>query len=116
VKPVLVNRTTNRILDGHLRVEEAARAGSTVPVLYLELNEREENLVLATLDPIAELAVPDKEQLQALLADLEGAFESARPLLEQIAAEAKLGTSAPPAGDDEPTVTCPRCGTTFDRE
>jgi hypothetical protein len=53
VARVLVNRTTGRMIDGHLRVEEAIRAkAATVPVDYVELDEREEAIVLATLDPI----------------------------------------------------------------
>jgi hypothetical protein len=49
VARVLVNRRTGRMIDGHLRVEEAIRAKvATVPVDFVELDEREEAIVLAT--------------------------------------------------------------------
>ena len=46
---VVVNTTTGRLIDGHLRVELAkARASPRCPVVYVELTEDEERLVLAT--------------------------------------------------------------------
>ena len=68
VAPVLVNRRTGFMVDGHLRCEEALSAGETVPVLYLDLSEREEAEVLATFDPIGALATYDKEVFVELLA------------------------------------------------
>lgn len=51
IAPVTVNRLTGRMLDGHARVELALRQGvSQVPVQYVELDEHEEALALATLD------------------------------------------------------------------
>ena len=53
VQRVIVNRTTGHVVDGHLRVELALRRGETaVPVLYVELTEEEEKIVLAAIDPI----------------------------------------------------------------
>ena len=50
VQQVIVNRRTGRLVDGHLRVEAARRRGEpTIPVLYVDLDESEEALVLATL-------------------------------------------------------------------
>ncbi len=72
VGQVLVNRTTGHVVDGHLRVELAiSRAEPSVPVLYVELSEAEEHLVLATLDPLAAMATAEKDALAALLAGLE---------------------------------------------
>jgi hypothetical protein len=42
-----------------------------VPVVYVELSEAEERLVLASLDPLAAMAGAEKEALAALLAGLE---------------------------------------------
>ena len=68
LKTVLVNRVTGNIIDGHARVEEAARQGAkTVPVTFVELSEEEERLALAVLDPITELAERDADALAALL-------------------------------------------------
>src|SRR5438477_8621373 len=57
VQQVIVNRRTGHLLDGHLRVELARRRGErAVPVVYVDLSEHEEALVLATFDPISTLA------------------------------------------------------------
>lgn len=71
VQQVVVNKTTGRMIDGHLRAQLGDEQGeATVPVLYVELTEEEERLVLASLDPIGALAVPDVEQLRKLLDSL----------------------------------------------
>ena len=86
VQSVVVNRTTGRLVDGHLRVELAVAQGQpSVPVVYVELSEEEERLVLASLDPIAAMATADRHKLQELLASLETQDEAVRGLLESIA-------------------------------
>ena len=73
VQRVIVNKTTGHVVDGHLRVELAISNNEpVVPVLYVELSEAEEKLVLATLDPIAEMAGTDSEKLEALVKDMRG--------------------------------------------
>ena len=71
VQSVIVNRTTGHLVDGHLRVSLALREDlPTVPVAYVDLTPEEEALVLATLDPLAALAVTDKDKLAELLAEV----------------------------------------------
>lgn len=71
VQRVLVNRTTGHVVDGHLRVALAISRGEpTVPVTYLELSPEEEALVLASLDPLAGMAVTDAEILAELTAGM----------------------------------------------
>lgn len=68
VAPVIANRRTGNLIDGHARVEEALTRGeATVPVAYVDLTEDEERIALATLDRIGELAVYDEAALSALL-------------------------------------------------
>lgn len=68
VRPILVNRTTGRVVDGHLRVEIALkRDEETIPVDYVDLTEEEEALVLATHDPIASYARPFKDNVARVL-------------------------------------------------
>lgn len=68
VQRVIVNRRTGRLVDGHMRVEEAAEAGETaVPVAYIDVTEKEERLLIATLDPIAAAAGADLSKLKAAL-------------------------------------------------
>ena len=71
VQQVIVNQVTGRLVDGHARVERAmARREATVPVIYVELSEAEEALVLATLDPLSAMAETNRDALDALLADV----------------------------------------------
>jgi hypothetical protein len=70
-KPI-VNRTSGNLIDGHLRVAAAAARGEAeIPVSYVELTEDEERAALASLDPMAGMAVMDGEKLAELLVELE---------------------------------------------
>lgn len=75
VQRVIVNRRTGRMLDGHLRAELARRQGEAtpVPVVYVDLSEDEERTVLATLDPIAGMAIADEATLAGLVRSIEDA-------------------------------------------
>lgn len=65
---VLVNRSSGRVIDGHLRIELAVLKGQPlIPVDYVELSDDEEALALATLDAITEQAEPIADKLAALL-------------------------------------------------
>ena len=101
VQQVLVNRVTGRLVDGHLRVELAARRGETsIPVTYLELSEQEEDLILATLDPLAALAETDGAKLAELLAGIEVDNAALEALLKDLAPR-QSGRTDP---DDVPEV------------
>ena len=68
VRPVIVNEISGHIVDGHARVQQALHTGqATVPVAFVSLSQDEENLALATLDPIAELSFRDDGKLRALV-------------------------------------------------
>lgn len=88
VGAVMVNVRTGRIVDGHLRVEEALKSGEQVPVLYVDLSEEEERLVLATFDPISALADVDEGAVDRLLADVQVSDEVLGGLASQALAEA----------------------------
>ena len=88
VQRVIVNRTTGNLVDGHLRATLAMRRNEPlVPVQYVELTEEEEKLILATLDPLAAMAVADAEQLEALLQDIATGDEAVQAMLEELAGE-----------------------------
>ena len=57
------------LLDGHLRAD--LRGDDEVEVAIVDLNEQEAELVLATYDPLAALAVGDSEKLAELLAPFD---------------------------------------------
>jgi hypothetical protein len=96
VQQVLVNRTTGNIVDGHARLEEALRANApTVPVLYVELTPEEEALALATIDPIAGMAVTDQAKLAELVAGITIDDDALRSLLAGLTGTTKDGLTDP---------------------
>lgn len=92
VQGVVVNETTGRLVDGHLRAELAVADGANmIPVVWVELSEEEERLVLATLDPIGTLAVADPTALIELLESLSPAGEALAGLLEDLGGQYQPG-------------------------
>lgn len=95
------------IIDGHLRQSMSAEA--ILPVLVLDVDEAEADKLLATLDPLAALAIADPEPLRALLASIETSSEEVRMLLAGLATEAdvraRLGLVDP---DEIPEPSKPR--------
>lgn len=82
----LVNRTTGFVVDGHLRVALAiSQRQPTIPVAYVDLDEAEESEILATLDPIAAMAVADKEQLARLLDEVQSGDAGIQAMLADLA-------------------------------
>lgn len=68
VQQVVVNERTGHLVDGHLRLALAIEKGEkSVPVLWVDLTEKEEATILAALDPVAAMAGTDTDQLEALL-------------------------------------------------
>lgn len=97
---VKVNIQTGHVLDGHMRVLLALRAGQTVPVLYVSMDEARERLALSTHNLIAQQAIPDPAQFDALFAELRtdnllqpSALSS---LLDGLAADLNLIPGLPP--------------------
>jgi hypothetical protein len=75
VQQVIVNQRTGHLVDGHLRVTLALRREEkSVPVIYVDLSEEEEKIIIATLDPITGMAGTDAAKLGELLntVDVEG--------------------------------------------
>lgn len=89
VQNVLVNRNTNTLIDGHLRVTLAMRSNqSSIPVTYVDLTDAEEALILATFDPISALAATDAAQLDALLREVSTSDAAVMQMLADLAEEA----------------------------
>lgn len=99
VDRVIVNRISGHVLDGHLRVALAITAGEQVPVEYVELNEREEQLILSTFDWITQQAVYDADHLETLLRAIgDSENDALQALLDDIAAQNNISL------DDEPPL------------
>ena len=103
---VLVNSTTGKVVDRHLRIELAlARQEATVPVTYVELSEAEERLVLASLDPLAAMAIAEKDALAALLAKIETGDAALARMLAELADQ--HGIRRPTIGDPDEVPPVP---------
>ena len=101
VQSVIVNRTSGHLVDGHLRVELARAAGQpTIPVVYVELSEDEERVILASLDPIGAMADADRERLGDLLSHIEN--ENLAELLDAVARANRIALDLGGAGLTDP--------------
>lgn len=67
---LLFNERTGRLIDGHAR-REAVAADTLVPVICGRWSEAGERKILATLDPLAGMAMPDSDALTRLLEQVE---------------------------------------------
>lgn len=91
-------RNVETVVDGHLRIALAISEGQpTIPVTYVDLTPTEERLVLAALDPLGALAVPDYEQLDELLAGVHTASDALRGVLESLVADAPDASTFTPS-------------------
>lgn len=97
IDPVIFNRQTGRLVDGHERVEEAMAAGvEAVPVIEIDVDEATERRIIARHDRIGALAEIDFEALAANLA-AEG-IDSLPELLGWEPDEFTQGPEVAPAG------------------
>jgi len=84
------------ILDGHLRAETTP--DQDVPVLVLDVDERESEYLMATLDPLGAMAEANADALAALLEGVSSSNAAVQEMLEQLIPDAEalktLDTSA----------------------
>jgi hypothetical protein len=86
IAPVIVNRVTAHVLDGHARIGLAiSRSEPLVPIAYVELSPEQEALALAIYDPIGAMAVTDREQLDALLREVGTGDAAVQAMLDSLA-------------------------------
>ena len=74
---------TLQLVDGHLRARTTPNA--TVPVLIVDLDDREAEKVLLTHDPLAAMAQSDASELAGLLSDCEFADAAVNNMLGSLA-------------------------------
>lgn len=81
VQHIIVNQRTGHVVDGHMRASVAiSRNEQEVPVVYVDLSDEEERLILATIDPIGAMAVTDTE----IIKDLVGSLDLSEHLLNAV--------------------------------
>lgn len=81
----LFNLGTNRLLDGHMRVDEAIKDDSpTIPIIVVdEPDETRENEILATLDNIGLLAQRNEQALRSLTKAVDQKLEAVKTEAER---------------------------------
>lgn len=86
VAPVIVNRRTGYVVDGHERIWDALQNDNAeVPFIEVDLDEAEEAYVLATFDPIGAMAQADAANLDAVLRDVQSESAAIQAMLAEIA-------------------------------
>ena len=91
----LLNETTGRLIDGHLRIETVPPK-TAVPVLVGRWTEEQERKILATLDPLSAMAEADGDKLRDLLTEIGDLGEGYGDLA------AELREMAEAAGGEKP--------------
>ncbi len=81
-----------QLIDGHLRAETTP--ATEVPVLILDLDDRETAKLLAVLDPLAGMAEADHELLADLVAQVETQNAAVQAMLDQMVNELGKETDA----------------------
>lgn len=90
VGAAMYNVRTGRLVDGHDRHQQALETDSTMPVLYVDLSEQEEKMVITTFDHLTTLATVDDDKLNALIADVQEhtSSDSIQAMLDSMQVEA----------------------------
>lgn len=107
------NRQTQRLLDGHARVELALGREERIPVRVIDVPEEQERRILRAFDRIGAMALEDTAVLDELIASIGDAG------LEELLAGIEVPTFEPVSEDEQgrlderATVTCPDCGREF---
>ena len=95
VQPLIFNERTGRVLDGHLRLQEAIEAGHTeVPVIVLDLDVEHELAVLTSLDAISAAADVDSVAYSSLLSTLADSHASLAARLQDLRTAEEDSTQA----------------------
>ena len=80
VVPIVVNKRTGFMLDGHLREEVVSDSDDKIPVSVVDWDELKEKKFLAAFDRIGELAEPDQSDLAKLMKTITDEDESTIPI------------------------------------
>lgn len=86
LRPLTLNKRTGRLIDGHLRREQAIEQSvPAVPVIVVDLDEKREAIAIASLDRIGEMAEYDEKVMQSLLSQAadDEAFDSLRQIIAE---------------------------------
>ncbi|MCC6238134.1 MAG: DNA modification methylase [Dehalococcoidia bacterium] len=109
VQDVIVNQRTGHVMDGHARTALAiSRREQSIPVVYIDVDEAEEKLILASLDPISVMATTDHDAMRALLAEISVDDEALLAMFEKVSPgkrnDGNTDPDAVPEASEQPYV------------
>lgn len=118
---VLENVRTGYLIDGHERVMQALVNNENVPYIQVDLSEDEELQALASFDYITQMAVYDREQLDALLQEVNSDDARVQEMIAKLGADMgvippdfqPVDESEQPRLDQKSPIECPHCGEKF---
>ena len=91
IAPVIWNKRTGRLIDGHLRLSLAQKNGQdNIPVTVVDLSEEEENIALATIDPLSALAEADADLLKSLMDEVNVEDPALKDMLDDLVTDAGI--------------------------
>lgn len=99
IAPVIENKRTGYLVDGHERVMQALLTNALVPFAEVDLDETEEKLALATFDPIGAMAEYDRTLLNELLREVDTDEVALQEMLNNLGA--RVGVIPPDNPYDE---------------
>ncbi len=88
-----------KLIDGHLRAETTP--DEIVPVLVLDVDEKEADKLLATFDPLSAMAEADSAKLDELLKSIETESPALQEMLDKLSADQPAMLPEPGGGGDE---------------
>ena len=93
------------LIDGHLRAETTPDA--EVPVLVVDLDDREAAKFLAVHDPLAAMAEADQDVFADLLSDVDTESDAVQSLLDRMLSTPESPGEEEPSGDPPAEVDVP---------
>ncbi len=84
-------------MDGHARIALAiSKQEPSIPVVYVDLDEDEERLILASLDPLSAMAITDHDAIRELLAEISVDDDALLGMFEKVAPGQRNGGNTDP--------------------
>ena len=121
VQKVVINKRTGHLVDGHLRLALAMEnLEHSIPAVCIDVDECEEKILIATLDPLGALAGTDAEKLQFLIQSVGSDNGKISEMLAELAIHEGIGKLKVDFKEYDDSVEsevqyleCPSCGHKF---
>jgi hypothetical protein len=85
VEPVVENRRTGYLLNGHLRAEIAVEMGTPlIPVLEVDVDPELEGQIILSLDPTSEMAYADRSVVDEVMQGVRTQSEVLRQVFDNV--------------------------------